>query len=53
MEYVGKAPTPRTWRGQVTGCLYRFGGTERRKLVDARDGVKFLAIPGSVFRDSR
>lgn len=46
LAYVGKAPTPRVWRGQFTGACYTFGGDQIRKLVDRRDGLKFLTIPG-------
>jgi len=46
LAYIGKSPTPRKWKGQFTGTCYIFGGDQIRKLVDRRDGVKFLMIPG-------
>ena len=42
LEYVGKAPVIRTWRGGATGVFYRFGGEKRVGLVDSRDAIRFI-----------
>jgi len=43
LEYTGKAPGSRPWRGPVSKCVYWFGRDRRVGYVDARDGVKFIA----------
>lgn len=46
LEYVGEAPTPRTWRGLETGWPYRFGGARRVGYVDKADAIKWLSPRG-------
>ena len=45
LEYIGKAPDERTWKGLETGVPYRFGPSDV-KLVDKADGLKFLTPLG-------
>ena len=45
LEYIGKAPDERTWKGLDTGVPYRFGPNSV-KLVDKADALKFLTPLG-------